>query len=250
MDNMLIRGAEWGEWDRVFLSFSSLFAVLQSVSISIHFLFRSQLLIEANKTLLTIEYVFLKNLKWRRIPYEIFEREVVVKALIGLGVWLPTLLPYILYAADGPLSPLTCLGKLSQIGLCLMIWVMVFYVEIVHFFLSLLNMTLERDLKEFDAFNQRRALIDRSKARMIKNKLFAFKQIHFHLWTAVQRINDYFAWTLIPLLLQLFIFEFYSIYWLADMLRLGQNNEWRELTRELNKRDNSVYQSPSGRIDF
>lgn len=210
---VLYKWRNWDEADRVLISLYYTFGIFEMCSILIHTVFRKRFLSETNKLLLDVEKVFLKDLALRRISYNPFKSSFHWKIILIITVWSQSFLRAIMWTYYYQIGLFLVWNKLLQFSWCMIACAMIFYLEQICFFLDLLNLSIEKDLKLIGFYvNASHSMPQNSIALSIRSKLRNFKRIHFYSWMAVQRVNDHFGWTLIPFFLQLFIRQFYSVF--------------------------------------
>ena len=225
---VILTSSEWKGGDRILSTFFSVFATLQVVSVFVNFVFRSHLLSETNDLLLSVEGLFVKDLHLNPIPYEKFKKNFFWRVLLIFVAYFQGVISALIFISAHSPNFYMYLSILTQFFLTGIACSAVFYLELVSFYLQLLNTSIERDSNGCGGQWSRNNTL----GSKMKKKLRVFKMIQFFLWKAVQRINDYFGWTLIPFILQLFMMEFYSIYWLVTALQENPRPDDWELQRK------------------
>lgn len=94
----------------------------------------------------------------------------------------------------------------------------IFYVEILGFYLDQLNNVIENDIHTRQVLS---ILLIRNFPNLIqiRNKINYVKSVHFRLWDISKKINNYFGWCMVVISFQAFANIFYSAYWLYSHLQ-------------------------------
>lgn len=99
----------------------------------------------------------------------------------------------------------------------------IFYVDLLSFHLAELNVAIEHDAinghSKIDS-NIISVISNESSDNMkMRERLRHYKTVHYHLWGVTQRINEFFGWCMVAILLHGFVVFVYNSYWLIHGLQ-------------------------------
>lgn len=106
--------------------------------------------------------------------------------------------------------------KIMQFTILLSFLQIIFYIDALRFHYHEFNLIVHRDFEQLNTKGRR------EHERLILNKIKCYKIVHFRLWEASQRINKFFGWVIIGLVLYAFVDTVYSAFWLFEEFRDGE----------------------------
>lgn len=96
---------------------------------------------------------------------------------------------------------------------------LIFFIDVLCFYLEQLRLVIVRDTNNDRSLDSIGYHKYSNKCVFIRTQLKNYKSVHFCLWEVGQRINIFFGWSMISILLQAFVDFLYSSYWLFDLLQ-------------------------------
>lgn len=114
-----------------------------------------------------------------------------------------------------------------------------FFIDLVKDHLAHLNKIVAEVHSDWGG-NDENVFVVKKKAQsvnMIRKQLSKYKTVHFRLWKITEKLNEFFGWTLIAIILQSFIELVFSAIWelrvlnrLRDIIRLTRKNYCHSFT--------------------
>lgn len=90
---------------------------------------------------------------------------------------------------------------------------MIFYIEALTFYLSQLNLVIQKDMDTHATSKHTHKYKNRI---LMRNKIKCYKSVHFRLCEVSERINTFFGWTMIVIFSHAFVKFVYSAYWIFE----------------------------------
>lgn len=167
----------------------------------------------------TPELLF-ENILNRPISFETFRRAFFTKVCLAFGTYVALSGFFVVYYTSLEYidMPLVLIKVMSFISIGVYVKI-VFYIDLIIHNLRHLNLIIAKDIaenteKKLNLFVVRKV----RSARMIRQRLFKYKLIHFHLWRITEQVNECFGWVLIALSLQSFVDLVYNTVWQLRVL--------------------------------
>lgn len=190
--------------------------LIRSVFILVQCLLYKDVIYEINQVFLDLETYFSEYFG-HRICYQKFIKKYRLKAGVVIGCCLTYFVTFFFHlavkddVANGiPASALKILQLMTAISLCHSI----FYIELLKYHLKQLNLVIRRDSLQLS----NEILINNPVIRAdVLNKIRCYKIAHFRLWLVNQRINKYFGYSIIGILMHIFTDTVYSIFWVYEL---------------------------------
>lgn len=154
------------------------------------------------------EVIFAQHLH-HRLNYRKFVEKLHQRMLgtIGLMIVYISLFFLRMRIGDQSITRMNVVSKYLQLTTAACAAHVLFYVELLNFCLAELNMAIQRSSFE-----------SRSSVQDIKDRLLTFKTVHFRLYLVRQKINRFFGYSILALLLHAFTELLYSAFWLFDTI--------------------------------
>lgn len=191
----------------------------RAIFVLVQCLFYKNLLTEIIASFRRLEMYFLSQLDYN-IPYSILSRRYFWKVFFAIIGYLQYVATFFIRGAFNPRIPVvTNQMKIFQtVAICTFLHVL-FYIEALSFHLEQLIRVISRDIGKDDiATNIVFVGKDIVWKILIRSRLKSYKNVHLRLWELSQRINGYFGWCMLALLLQSFVGLVYTIYWFIGHL--------------------------------
>lgn len=108
----------------------------------------------------------------------------------------------------------------------------VFFIDLVKYHLAHLNTIVAEEHSDSCVDDENVFVVKKAQsANMIRKQLFKYKTVHFRLWKITEKLNKFFGWTLIAIILQSFVELVLSTIWqlrvlnrLRDIIRFTRKN--------------------------
>lgn len=166
------------------------------------------LIFKIMKTFEDLDTTFANDLNFQ-LSYQEFRNSFVNKIFLFAGVYLLSLVsPIIQFWKSKRFNSIVLRVKLLQIMIIVSILHIVFNVDLVRYFMQQLNATIERDINTAHKINAKQQNM------AAKNRLKCYKTIHYRLWLSVQRLNRYFGWNVLSIVLRSFVHIIFALHWL------------------------------------
>lgn len=209
----------WSRTDIVIINFVAICEIVRIIFILIQCLFYKDLLSEICFTFRMLQNYYTLHL-YHQMPYDKFTREYFRKFVIIICGFMPYFMIFLYESLTYGLVPIGIQIKALQIMTSATYLHIIFYVDILNFYLSELNIVIRRDTiveqeKNGITIISRKTLNN----TLIQEKLRCYKTVHFHLWEVTQRINAFFGWSMVAILLHGFVDFVYTSYWLIQQLQ-------------------------------
>lgn len=183
-----------------------------------------RLIYEAMFTLRNLETYFAAHLQ-HHIQYRPFLKNFNKKVCIIMGTFVLSVVPFVLqYMFYHRMDPVILQIKVLQTLTAVTTLHIVFHIDALGFHLGQLNAVIFRDIKDIQSESSVclvRLFTPKKPTNfiLIRNKMQCYKTVHFRLWEVAQKLNQFFGWTLVALLLQSFFDFVYTVYWQIGQLR-------------------------------
>lgn len=177
----------------------------------------ADLLIEIMAIFKGLEIYFVKNLQ-HRIFYGKFMRQYRHRISIIFGFFMVYITSFSMRIILQ--DHITFIGmalKLLQLMTAMTYSYIIFYVELLSFYLSELNVVIKNDTFKYS--NNVAMCCDAKYRAQIKDRLKSYKIVHFRLWLISQRMNRYFGYSIIAIILHAFTDSVYSALWTFQQYR-------------------------------
>lgn len=193
--------------------------LLRATFVLIYCVYRKELIYDAMHIFSELRKYYANHMK-HRVLYHGFRNGFGLKFFIGLGALAQYVISYLVRCLiRSYYTPLGILVKVLQLLTALNVLHIVFFIDALTFHLSELNAVIRRDIVSTNAMPN-----GKYKSDVICKKLKCYKVVHFHLWEIAQRLNTFFGWSMLTVLMHGFCDITYSAYWIFEELQL--NNGW------------------------
>lgn len=157
------------------------------------------------------------------IVYHDLHRRFCVKVLLIVGVCAIFIAGYIarVFIGDMYTSVNFCL-KFLQFMTAITYLFVIFLIDYLAFSIEQLNVVIGKDILRFAAAGT----TDERASKLLKERLKCFKFIHFQIYTVSYRMNEYFGYGLLAILLHAISDIVYSVFWLYQTFATGGNQLW------------------------
>lgn len=155
-----------------------------------------------------LEFYFFKEFQ-HRIYYQKFNRTYNSKFLIIISicfVYISSFFGRLVFDSKTVGMP-GSLYKVIQLMTAISYCYALLFIEMLNFHLKQLNLVVRKDLVRLSISNQ-----NPGPQRQIVRRLKGYKIVHFHLWMANQRINKYFGYSIVAVLMHGFTDTVYSVF--------------------------------------
>lgn len=223
--------SEYGRTDIIMTNMFIFCECARSIFVFVQCVLYKSLVIDIMAAFRKIELYFVNHLEYK-IPYRVFNKRFFWIIIIVIWAYVQYLTIFILRNIQKPRLPmLNGQIKVLQAISSLTFLHAVFYIEALSFHLEHLNMVIERDMIVRDDITSNVIFVGKEAVNnmIIRCKLKYYKSVHLKLWELSQKINRYFGWCMVALLLQSFIGFVYTIYWLIG--HLHREWTWIEVSR-------------------
>lgn len=149
-----------------------------------------------------------------RIRYSLFTSGVVKKMSLATVGFTQMLIAEFLDSNQIDF-PVRLLQAASMLTCCHL----VFFIDVLSFHLEQLLVVIIRDTANDRSIDSVTFYKQSAKCVFVRNQLKHYKTVHFTLWEISQCINKFFGWTMVAILLQVFIDLLYCSYCLFDELQ-------------------------------
>ena len=155
-----------------------------------------------------------------QILYTKFTNQFFRKIIIIISGFMPYFIIFLYESLIYPLLPIGIQIKALQIMTSATYLHIIFYVDVLSFYLSELSIVIERDMYEVQEKNSIWIISPKSHSNIyIQENLKCYKTVHFQLWEVAQHINSFFGWSMVAILLHGFVDFVYTSYWLIQQLQ-------------------------------
>lgn len=192
---------------------------VRSICILVQSFGKRKVIHSINVSFQQVEWSFVTRLH-HRIPYRKLKNRLRCTAILLLYGYLQIFITYVMRNLVSPrLARLNGQIKILQALSMVMLLHIIFYVEVLSFFMDNLLAVLERDsVGKLHGGNMRNIILVNAKQRnwsnaCLREKILLFKSIHFKLWKVSEQISRYFGWCLMILLAQSCILMIYALHW-------------------------------------
>lgn len=169
-----------------------------------------------------LEQFFLLNFN-HRLSYQKFSKQYFGKVFLVLGAYVQCAVALLLRMISYPrFDSVNIQIKTMQAVTAFTFLHIIFFIDVLGFHLDELNVVIRRDMVTTADRNTNNDIFLNKKLRdsvLLRNKLKYYKCVHFRLWEVTQRINGYFGWCMVALLLHAFVDCLYCAYWLFEELQ-------------------------------
>lgn len=209
----------WSRTDIVIINFVAICEIVRIAFILIQCLFCKDILNEICYTFRMLQAYYAMHLH-HQIAYQQFSKQYFRKVIFIVCGFIPYLLIFIWESCMYTMLPIGVQIKALQIMTSATYLHIIFYIDILSFFLAELNVVIERDAVNGQTNNNIMIISEKSLSSIsIREKLRCYKTVHFHLWEVAQRINAFFGWSMVAVLLHGFVDFVCSSYWLVQQLQ-------------------------------
>lgn len=193
--------------------------LLRALFILLQCLIFKKSLNEITDLLHSLEIYFATQLD-HRILYRKFTRRFTFKLILILGFCSLYLFSfYMRWMVGDRLSQASTILKMLQVMTAFCYLHIVFYIDILSFYFKQLNLVVHRDM----LFVSNGIVVESLNQSVVKQRLQCYKVVHFRLWMVSQRVNRYFGYGLIAILMHAFTDLVYSALWIFQNLHTELN---------------------------
>lgn len=210
----------WSRTDIVIINFVAICEIVRIAFILIQCLFCADILNEICYTFRMLQAYYTMHLH-HQIVYQPFGRQFLRKVAFIVCGFMPCLMIFLWDSYFYALEPIAIQIKVLQIMTSATFLHIIFYIDILGFYLAELNTVIERDSNQDQTKLNNIMIISEKSLNSIsmRERLRCYKTVHFHLWEVSQRINAFFGWSMVAILLHGFVDFVYSSYWLIQQLQ-------------------------------
>lgn len=211
---------QWSRTDIVIMNIVVVCEMLRIIFIVIQCIFSKQTLIEICYTFRMLQGYYNMHLH-HPVGYQPFTQQYNRKVVFIMCGFIPTFMIFVWDSWWYGLMPVYMHFKILQIMTLASYLHIIFYVDILSFHLAELNVVIERDETITNQQPKHNIIISviskqASSNMAIRKRWRRYKTVHFHLWEVAQRINAFFGWSMVAILLHGFVDFVYSSYWMIQ----------------------------------
>lgn len=221
----------YGKTEVLIINLCSCCEISRTIFTLIQCILYKRVLYETVSTFRRLETFFAIHLEYR-IMYNRFSRKFLMKVICVMGSYVQHLVAFVLRCMlSDVITPIGVEVKVLQAIKAITFLHVIFYIDLLCFYLAELNIVILRDTKNEQCENCILVISkNATKHCSIQNKVMMYKRVHFRLWEISQRINTFFGWTMVIVLLHGFVDFVHSAYGLFDVLQ--QKWEFFKIIRE------------------
>lgn len=209
----------WSRTDIVIINFVAICEIVRITFVLIQCVFYREVLNEVCRTFRSLQLYYATSLRYH-IIYQKFFKQYFRKVLFIICGFLPYFLIFVWETVMYALAPIGLQIKTLQIMTSATYLHIIFYIDLLSFYLAELNVVIERDTYNDESKNNIMIISKKSLSNIfIREKLKCYKHVHFQLWEVSQRINAFFGWSMVAILLHGFVDFVYTSYWLIQQLQ-------------------------------
>lgn len=214
----LVCTQEWSRTDRLIINILALCEIIRIVSIFIQCIVYKNVLIDVIGTFRSLERFYAIHLS-HSISYKKFKKQFRNKVIIVVVAYLPQ---FIMFIEKSTIHKTTSVGpqaKCLQIFKLIYMLYNIFYIDLLNFYFAELNVMMRRDIAN-DAIKSNNncstvtIMKQSSNGLCAREKLRHYKTVHFNLWETAQRISEYFGWSMIVMIIYVFVEFVYAAYFI------------------------------------
>lgn len=209
---------EWSHTDRLIINILALCEMIRIFSIFVQCVVYKSVLIDVIRTFRSLERFFAIHLS-HLISYRKFQRQFRNKVITVVIAYLPQ---FIMFVEKESIHKMTSVGpqaKCLQIFKIIYMLYNIFYIDLLNFYFSELNLMIRKDIandvyRSNTNYNSVTISNQSPNSLFIREKLRHYKTVHFNLWETGQRISCYFGWSLIVMIIYVFVEFVYAAYFI------------------------------------
>lgn len=209
------RGGYWSRTEIIIMNFFFVCETVRTTLVSSQSIFHKSTIHEIIDILRKLETYFAIQLH-HKISYRIFTRKFTIKCVVLLCCYIQLLVVIMWHAFAVRLSPIQFQVKTLQFIKLITFLHIMFYIDILAFFLSELSIVIQNDWQlEMPSIKGQQQISKKKSpnASALREKLKFYKKVHYHLWEISQKINLFFGWCLVAVLMHAFVETVYGAYW-------------------------------------
>lgn len=190
--------------------------LLRATSVLIYCAYRKELIYDTMHIIWELQRYYVDHMK-HRVYYHGFRKCFCLKVVMGLGALIQYIIGYILRCfVRKYFTPLGMIMRVLQLLTVVNVLHIVFFIDALTFHLSELNAVIRRDIVFTNVMAN-----GPCKSDVICRMLKCYKVVHFHLWEIAQRLNTFFGWSMLTVMMHGFCDITYSAYWIFEELQLN-----------------------------
>lgn len=203
--------------DRMDIFITRIFICLQfsrSLLVLLQCLFYEQTYGNIVNTYNRLEVFFVQQMEYR-LNFEHFSRDVAIKMTLTLFAFIQFAIVHILitWSYTG-FNVVLLLIKLLRFLFVFTCAHLVFSVDALTFYMEQLMAVIARDAGNDQSIDSLPFFKQSVKCELLRNRLKNYKNAQFTLWENSQRLNRFFGWSMVMILLIVFLDSSYTAYWL------------------------------------
>lgn len=214
---LLLRNyAEHGRTDIILINSVLLCQCARSLFTLIQCCYHQAYITQVNVTMQQID-LFFDEYFYHRISYKKFRRKYARIVILMLYFYIQYVIIFCIRNVVSPrLTALNAQIKLLQ-GISVLTFLhIIFYVELMSFHMDQLMAMMQGGMPGTNV------IVVEANPTHWNHKLILFKQIYFQIWKINEKLNEYFGWCLVAMLLENFVALSYAFYWfLGHFVRDG-----------------------------
>lgn len=174
-------------------------------------------MIEILHILHNLESYFVRNLQ-HRICHKKFSESIRLKMTVIISVCCTYILSFLLrWFLRDDLNTAAFLFKLLQLMTAVSYVHAIFFIDLLSYYFVQFILVVHRDMMNWNGFTISCPVVKRN----IRHRLKCYKFLHYRLWLANQRMNKYFGYSLIGILLHAFTDLIYVPVWTFQYIYAG-----------------------------
>lgn len=159
-----------------------------------------------------------------RICYQKFKQKYIYKAVLVIGVALSYIASFFVRLCIGDLIGIPgYMIKILQLMTAISYCHILLYIEMLNFHLKQLNLVILRDTLQLSNEIWPSSSVMQAE---ILGRLKSYKFVHFRLWMVKQKINNYFGYSIMAILMHTFTDSMYSFFWSFEQFYSSKAIAW------------------------
>lgn len=175
-----------------------------------------------------------------RICYRTFSRQYCQRLFAVLGVTGTYICIFVVrWFTSSVISKSAFIVKVLQLMMAFSHLFVIFYLDLLSYHLNQLNAVIAKDMIKFASGSMNETM----RRTQIQHQLKCYKIVHYRLWMAIQRINHFFGYTLIALVLHNFGDLVYAAIWIFERIHASLSflTIWRECGSNCHSSQNCIH---------
>lgn len=191
--------------------------LLRATFVVIYCVYRKELIYDMMHIICELQRYYADYMK-HRVLYYSFRKCFGLKMLIGIVALMQYVIGYIVRCIVREyFTPLGIILRVLQFLTLFNFLHIIFCIDALTLHLRELNAVIRKDIVFTSVM-----INGRWKSDVICYKLKCYKVVHFHLWEIAQRLNTFFGWSMLTVLMHGFCDITYAAYWVFEELQLNK----------------------------